>query len=547
MRVSYWLALAGMVGAATAYLASLSSWAIHVPAVVPAVAAIGVALLGWSLLYRLWPGRRLLNGGVMLSAGLVALWCTVALLPDTSGGHVTLHVRAAEWWVMLPALATVVACLLLSLEHRRIDDGLVRSEWPLLVMAAGLGMMGTTLLFFGSGEAAQRLGGDGMVPYGTPLLASTSATQADPALAAGAIDPPRGFPPMRIPADNPPTPAGIELGRYLFYDPRLSGQGTQSCSSCHLQELAFSDGKATPIGSTGDRLLRNSPALVNVGYNATLTWAHPGLVAIEKQVLIPLFAEFPVEMGASGREETILARLRADARYQRLFADAFPDDPEPVTLHNLVLALSTFVRSLVSGDSAYDRYLAGETQALSPSALRGMEMFFSERFECHHCHSGFNFTASTVHANSTFSSANFQNNGLYNVDGAGGYPLGNRGVYEITANGNDMGRFRPPTLRNIALTAPYMHDGSIATLEEVIRHYARGGRVIETGADQGDGRISPLKSPLVPGFEIRDQELADLAAFLTSLTDETFVTNPKFSNPFTDPVGQAISALPAAK
>ncbi len=350
---------------------------------------------------------------------------------------------------------------------------------------------------------------------------------------ASAIPLPHGFPPLRVPDDNPPTPAGIDLGRYLFYDTRLSANGTQRCASCHLQALAFSDGKALPTGSTGETLLRNSPALVNVGYNATLTWANPALTTIEQQVLIPLFAEFPVELGATGHEEEILARLAADADYPRRYAAAFPADEEPITWHNTALALSSFVRSLVSGDSAYDRYIAGDESALTESAQRGMEMFFSERFECHHCHSGFNFSASTIHANSTFGASNFQNNGLYNVDGEGGYPMGNRGLFEITGVASDMGRFRAPSLRNVELTAPYMHDGSVATLEAVIRHYANGGTLTASGPNAGDGRANPNKSPLVPGFTISEQEATDLVAFLKSLTDEAFIINPAFSDPFT--------------
>ena len=130
---------------------------------------------------------------------------------------------------------------------------------------------------------------------------------------------PAGFPLPRTPADNPMTAAKVELGRYLFYDTRLSGNGTQSCESCHYQALAFSDGKITPQGSTGEMLERNSPALVNVAYYATLTWANPVLTELERQVLVPLFGEFPVEMGVTGREEEVLARLQENERYQELF------------------------------------------------------------------------------------------------------------------------------------------------------------------------------------------------------------------------------------
>jgi cytochrome c peroxidase len=279
-------------------------------------------------------------------------------------------------------------------------------------------------------------------------------------------------------------------------------------------------------------LARNSPALVNVAYNATLTWANPALTELERQIVIPLFAEFPVEMGVTGHEEEVLARFRGNERYKQLFAAAYPAETDPINYHNVVGALASFVRSLVSGHSTYDRYLAGDKNALPPEAMRGMELFFSERFECHHCHIGFNFSAATVHANSTFSASTFQNNGLYDLDGKGAYPRGNRGLYEITGEPNDMGRFRPPSLRNVALTAPYMHDGSIGTLKAVIRHYAAGGRVIESGPNKGDGRRNPYKSPLVSGFTITDQEVTDLVAFLDSLTDTEFVANPKYANPY---------------
>ena len=408
-------------------------------------------------------------------------------------------------------------------------------NWATIV-AAALAVVGFSIVAAGVWQVAKiaqadRLAATAPSALDEQVVAAQAAQSVQPAQGS-AIPLPRGFPPLRVPDDNPPTPATIELGRRLFYDARLSANGTQRCASCHLQALAFSDGKALPTGSTGETLLRNSPALVNVGYNATLTWANPSLTTIEQQVLIPLFAEFPVEMGVTGHEDEILARLADDADYQRRFAEAFPAAAEPVTWHNSVLALSAFVRSLLSGDSAYDRFIAGETSALSASAQRGMEMFFSERFECHHCHSGFNFSASTVHANSTFGASNFQNNGLYNVDGAGGYPMGNRGLFETTGVASDMGRFRAPSLRNVELTAPYMHDGSVATLEEVIQHYARGGTVTENGPNAGDGRANVWKSPLVPGFTISAQEATDLVAFLKSLTDEAFITNPNFSDPF---------------
>lgn len=348
---------------------------------------------------------------------------------------------------------------------------------------------------------------------------------------------PEGFPMPRVPIDNPMTAEKVELGRYLFYDMRLSGNQSISCASCHLQEYAFADARAKPVGSTGEVHPRNAMSLTNVAYNATLTWANPTLTALERQIVIPMFGEHPIEMGITGNEEVVLARLRADATYRAMFAAAFPDqtEDERFDYHNVVAALASFNRALISGNSPYDRFVRGDQDALSDSAQRGMQMFLSESLECHHCHTGFNMTLSTVTANSTFEERPFFNTGLYNVGGTGAYPVGGQGVYEITNQTQDMGRFRPPTLRNIALTFPYMHDGSIATLEEVVRFYADGGRNITEGENAGDGRENPYQSGFVSGFTVSDQEVADLVAFLESLTDESFVTDPRFSDPFAPP------------
>lgn len=353
---------------------------------------------------------------------------------------------------------------------------------------------------------------------------------------AGLVIPP-GFPDPPIPDDNPLTPEKAELGRYLFYDARLSANGTQSCGSCHRQDIAFTDGLERSVGSTGEEHPRNSPTLTNVAYNATLTWAHPTLTSLEQQAMIPLFGELPIELGAVNHDEEILDRLRTDALYPALFAAAFPEDEDPIHFDNVTRATSSFLRTMISGGSPFDQFTyRGDKGALSAAAVRGMSLFYSERLECHHCHGGFNFTLSTIHAGSSPGDASaFHNTGLYNLDGEGAYPAGNTGVYGITGDLSDMGRFRAPTLRNVAVTAPYMHDGSMKTLDEVVRFYEAGGRVIESGPYAGDGRASPLKSALVPGFTLTDAERADLIAFIESLTDEDFLADPRFADPFPQP------------
>lgn len=343
-----------------------------------------------------------------------------------------------------------------------------------------------------------------------------------------------GTPVPLVPDDNPMTEAKVELGRHLFYDTRLSGNQTQSCASCHVQKYAFTDGRAVAEGSTGEHTRRNSMSLVNAAYSTTLTWANPLLLTLEQQMLVPLFGADPVELGLRGMEDVLLARLREVPRYHDLFERAFPDDDDPLTLHNLTRALACFERRLLSDGSAFDRYSAGDYAALSDSALRGAFLFGGERLECFHCHAGFNFQDSVAYEGKPARSGIFHNTGLYNIDGAGGYPPGNTGLHEFTGEAADMGRFRVPTLRNIAVTAPYMHDGSIATLSEVLDHYAAGGRTIAAGPHAGVGRDNPYKSSFIRGFELTEQERADVLAFLESLTDERLLSDPDLADPWVE-------------
>ena len=348
---------------------------------------------------------------------------------------------------------------------------------------------------------------------------------------------PAWMPKPIVPADNPMNFQKVELGRHLFYEQRLSITGEFSCASCHLQKLAFTDGKTVAVGATGEKHPRNSMSLANIAYNPVLTWANPLITKLENQALVPIFGEHPVEMGMVGREKQILAMLRDDAKYRQMFTDAFKNEKNPINLSNLTKALAAFQRSLISVSSPYDKYrFGGDTNAISPAAKRGEKLFNSEDLECFHCHGGINFTDSVMHEKLAFQEIAFHNTGLYNIDGKGAYPANNTGVYEITSKPTDMGRFKAPTLRNIALTAPYMHDGSIATLEEVIDHYQAGGRTIKTGEFAGIGSTNPFKSEFISGFKLSKSEKQDLLAFLRSLTDEEFIKNPAFSNPYGDKV-----------
>ena len=312
----------------------------------------------------------------------------------------------------------------------------------------------------------------------------------------------------------------MALGHQLFYDTRLSGNQTYSCASCHQQAHAFTDGRPAAIGSTGQAHARSTMTLTNVAYNASYGWADAATRTLEAQMAVPMFNEHPIELGMKGREAEIVARFASSADDAARFRDAFPGDPSPVTLGNIIKAIASFERTLVSAGSALDRYLyRDDRSAMSPEALRGMSLYFSDRLACGGCHGGFNLSGPTDQDGGQPVTPTFHNTALYNVDGRGAYPAADRGLIDKTGRPADMGSFRAPTLRNVAVTAPYMHDGSVPTLEAAIAHYATRG--VPT----------PLRSPRLKGFTLSARETTDLVAFLNALTDAEFLTNPTFADP----------------
>ena len=333
---------------------------------------------------------------------------------------------------------------------------------------------------------------------------------------------PKGFPRPYVPPDNPMSIAKVELGRYLFYDKHLSVNGKESCGSCHRQELAFTDGRARAEGTTGQVHPRSSMSLVNVAYVGRLTWANPTLDSLEEQALTPMLGEQPVELGLKGHEQEFLNTLRRDPLYQRLFLQAFRGSNDLYTLPNVTKAIAAFERTIVSMRSPYDRYrYGGESSAISASAKRGELLFSSsERGGCFQCHGGWNFTAIRFEGSEENRGEGDPRSGFFNT-GVSLYEPPNRGLYEHTQRSEDIGKFRAPTLRNIALTAPYMHDGSIATLEEVLDHYSAGGKMEH-----------PNKSHILRPFRLTDSEKHDLIEFLRSLTDEELLLDPRWSDPW---------------
>jgi cytochrome c peroxidase len=277
---------------------------------------------------------------------------------------------------------------------------------------------------------------------------------------------------------------------------------------------------------------RGAQSLINVVYNSTLTWANPSLVTLERQMEVPLFSSDPVEMGVTdANKDTVLKRIKKDRWYDARFRKAYPGLKKPITWQTIIRSISAFQRSLVSADSRYDRYLRGKAR-LTAAEKRGMELFMGERAECHHCHGSFIFNDQVVYKGSPVVKPLFHNTGLYNIGGTGAFPEPNRGVFELSGNPKDMGAFKAPSLRNVAVTAPYMHDGSIPTLEAALDHYANSGRNITEGPYAGDGRANPYKDPLIPVIDLTEGDKADLVAFLKTLTDKRVLTDNRFSDPF---------------
>jgi cytochrome c peroxidase len=308
---------------------------------------------------------------------------------------------------------------------------------------------------------------------------------------------PRGFPTPCVPPGNPMSDAKVALGKRLFFEQRLSVTGKYSCASCHDPARSFTDGRPVAIGATGAALPHSAMALINVAYNVSFGWTEPQLSSLESQMLEPLLNRHPVELGMAGRRPAVARRLAADASYRTAFTAVFRDAGPPVTFDHIVKAIAAFERTLISGNSSFDRYVfGGQHDALSPEAKQGMALFFSPRAGCSACHSGFNFSGNWRDSEGPTGAASFADNGASEL------PM------------------RVPTLRNIALTAPYMHDGRFPTLEAVVDHYAQ---VAEKARSEPAARSGTAIDPRLRTFDLTQTERTQLIAFLNSLTDASFV------------------------
>ena len=303
---------------------------------------------------------------------------------------------------------------------------------------------------------------------------------------------PRGFPAPAVPADNPMSDAKVALGRRLFFESRLSVTGKYSCASCHQPARAFSDGLKVAVGATGQSTATNAMSLTNVAYNVSFGWTTGAVRSLEEQMRTPMMNDHPVEMGVKGREKQVMADLLGDDAYRAAFGAAFPEAAGRFEFDHVVKSIATYERTLISGHSPFDEYVFnGRHDALSGSAKRGMELFYSARLGCAGCHSGFNFSGAWRDAQGATGEPSFANNGV-----------GPQAT-------------RVPTLRNISLTGPYMHDGSLSTLGAVLAHYEQAGLREKATSDQ-------QHEPALRPFTLTGAERSELIAFLQSLTDPTF-------------------------
>lgn len=318
------------------------------------------------------------------------------------------------------------------------------------------------------------------------------------------------------------------MGRWLFYDTRLSIDGSRSCGICHEQVKAFSDGLSRGLGIDNALLSLNSPSLFNIAWRTELTW-YQQFEDVEGHMWTPLFTDNPMEMGMT--EGLLEERLADFPLYGDLFASAFPDAIHPIQTENAIDSIAAFTRTIISSNSRYDKWIKGNIDLL-PVEEQGMELFFSDRLQCSVCHGGLFFDAPGASISDANSRHGYFNTGLYNVDGDGTYPISSQGLVEVTGNSTDMGVFRVPTLRNLEATYPWMHDGSEIDLRNIIRNYAAGGRVLQTGPNSGDGRLNPYKSHLIQGFQITEDEIEALLAFLDALNDDVLLADDRYASPF---------------
>jgi cytochrome c peroxidase len=285
---------------------------------------------------------------------------------------------------------------------------------------------------------------------------------------------------------NQPSAEKIKLGRYLFYDNRMSINNTKACASCHDPKFSFTDNYRRSIGAYGDLTQQNAPPLINLILNRYLTATDTSLHFPEQQIINPMFRDHPVELGWKGNESEMLQRFSSNKFYRQQFKFAFPEIKEPVSVKNIQQSITSFIDELIYQNNK---------NALGESGIRGMELFRSSKLKCNQCHGGINFNQPVFQSLPHF----------------------------ITGLSGDTTILKVPTLRNLAFTAPYFHNGSAETLMDVLKLYEAGG-----------DRMVKNKHPFIKGFKLNSQERMDLLNFLLSLSDSSVIKNPAYANPFSE-------------
>ncbi len=313
------------------------------------------------------------------------------------------------------------------------------------------------------------------------------------------------------------------LGRYLFYDRRLSVNNTRACGTCHNPVFAFTDGYKQSIGAFADLHQRNTAAIFNVEHSKFFTAADSTIHTLQQQMEKPLFNQHPIEMGAN---EACLKKIQHDTLYQQLFIKL----QQPFNFNTIKNSIASFVQTIHSYNSPYDAFLGGDKNAINTSAKQGMKIFFSTKAGCFNCHGGKNFNQPNV-INNEGKNQYFFNTGLYNINNTGEYPTADQGLYALTKNVDDMGFYKPPTLRNLAFTAPYYHNGTAANLMDVINNYNQAGRA--TVLNQKNTTLkNKYKHHLIKPLLLNENQKLQLVNFLLSLSDSSFIKNPTYQNPF---------------
>lgn len=296
-----------------------------------------------------------------------------------------------------------------------------------------------------------------------------------------------------------------QIGKLLFFEKRLSKNGMKSCASCHAPEFAYTDGYRRTMNIEAELLTYNTPSILNLSNYYSLNWASPSIRYINQQVIGPLFKRHPIELGMDSNNMEVLRMLSSDSNYKKYLHQL---NIKVLTWNNVVNFLGSYVSKLNSRESKYDRYLKGEVN-LDKNEMAGKKLFFSSKLNCSACHNGTDFNEpSKVESKLYFANIGYMDKDL--------------GLFTVTGDSQDIGKFRIPSLRNVTITGPYFHDGGVTNLKDAISFLSKGGLHLSKSKSKVDNRLKP--------FEISNEEIKQLICFLNTLTDTSYLSNSFFTH-----------------